>query len=765
MKITKLALSIFLLCALQACGGGGGSGTGGGGSVVSSVPPGSFTISATTAGFTAMQGGAASAPQVLHVHLQDQKAAVLGAAYVAPQVPPSWLHVGITGAAPDYDVTLSITNTAFPPGTMTATVTLGTADSSGNILYTQAVQATLTILQPIAVNQATISDSFILGQAGALSTSTIAVTADPTTHWSVATSAPWIKASSTGGSASSSESITVDASSLPVGSATGTVTITNVADAADTATITVNVAVVAPTLTVSPSTITLGGTDGLSETPQPLQISLNTGTSTYPWTATFTTQAGGAWLTSDTAAGTVGSAGATVNLSANYAAVAAGTYTGSVQVQATVNGAVITQTIPVTLNKEQDWLYVSADGVAFSQFPSRSTLTRTLQVTSSEGLSDIPWTASSDQSWLSVTPSGTTGGSLILTANPAGLASDQEYIANVTITSSDASIGNSQQVRVGLWVGSADPGDVTISGTYDGLAANPVEPEVYATDGQSHVLVYNVYTGALLRTLTTSLAQATQIITSSDGTVLFVNDATNLETVSIDPETGATLQHYAWGTTGLSDVAYARPAGHPILVLGSGVIYNVASGQKYQATIGGPSFGFDNFSIAVDSAAHFLYTQDMGISPSTLTQYTLKYTALTTDGLVVTAGPSASAGYNGESICASADGSRVYSANGAPYDFPALSSSNLQQVQTLPAAPYPNDAVCGWNGLFVGGAQAYYNPTDVWVYEPDGTLLTTLAMHTPTENNLGDLVLSGDDTRVIGTSSDASLDFHSIPPP
>jgi hypothetical protein len=167
----------------------------------------------------------------------------------------------------------------------------------------------------------------------------------------------------------------------------------------------------------------------------------------------------------------------------------------------------------------------------------------------------------------------------------------------------------------------------------------------------------------------------------------------------------------------------------------------------------------------VDSAAHFLYTQDSGISPSTLTQYTLKYTALTADGLVVTAGPSASPGSNGESICASADGSRVYSANGAPYDFPAFSSSNLQQVQTLAAAPYPSEAVCAWNGLFVGGAQAYYNATDVWVYEPDGTLLTTLAMHTPTENNLGDLVLSGDDTRVIGTSSDASLDFHSIPPP
>src|SRR5262249_15074068 len=152
-------------------------------------------------------------------------------------------------------------------------------------------------------------------------------------------------------------------------------------------------------------------------------------------------------------------------------------------------------------------------------------------------------------SWLSVTSSGLTGGTLVLTANPAGLQADQEYIAHVTISSSDGSVLNTQSVRVGLWVGSADPGDATISGTFLHIAANPVEPYVYAVDGASNVLVYQVYSGALVRTLTTSLAATGEITVSSDGTQLFVSDTTNLEVVAIDPTSGAAIRHFPWGSS------------------------------------------------------------------------------------------------------------------------------------------------------------------------------------------------------------------------
>ena len=131
----------------------------------------------------------------------------------------------------------------------------------------------------------------------------------------------------------------------------------------------------------------------------------------------------------------------------------------------------------------------------------------------------------------------------------------------------------------------------------------------------------------------------------------------------------------------------------------------------------------------------------------------------------MTQGPSASGGGNGQAVCASADGLRVYTANGYPYDFADFSAGNLQQSQVLPAAAYPVAAVCAWNGLFVGGADAYYDPVDVWVYEPDGTLLTTLNMHPATKHGLGALALSGDDTRVMGITGAPRLDMHGIPAP
>lgn len=151
----------------------------------------------------------------------------------------------------------------------------------------------------------------------------------------------------------------------------------------------------------------------------------------------------------------------------------------------------------------------------------------------------------------------------------------------------------------------------------------------------------------------------------------------------------------------------------------------------------------------MDSGSKYFFTQNLGLSPSTLTQYALVYSALTPDGLSVTLGPSTSGGSNGQDICVAADGSKVYTANGSPYVFQAFDSNALQPTQTLPGTAYPDNAECGWNGLFVVGADAYFNATDVWVY-----------------NVLrGALVLSGDNTRIIGSSDVPSLDFHSIPSP
>ncbi len=67
-------------------------------------------------------------------------------------------------------------------------------------------------------------------------------------------------------------------------------------------------------------------------------------------------------------------------MTGNRNAVVPGTYTGSVRIDLTIGTHVLTQTIPVTLNREGHWINVSSTGTAFSKFPSRSVLTRNIQV-------------------------------------------------------------------------------------------------------------------------------------------------------------------------------------------------------------------------------------------------------------------------------------------------------------------------------------------------------------------------------------------------
>src|SRR6266404_1111361 len=65
-------------------------------------------------------------------------------------------------------------------------------------------------------------------------------------------------------------------------------------------------------------------------------------------------------------------------------------------------------------------LVVTAEGIGLSQLPGRSVLSRTVQVLSNLGRSDIAWKASSDSPWLAVIPFGTTGGDLVITADTSG---------------------------------------------------------------------------------------------------------------------------------------------------------------------------------------------------------------------------------------------------------------------------------------------------------------------------------------------------------
>src|SRR5687768_9267260 len=103
MRAAVVLVGLLTLVTLTACGGGGGDDGGGGNS-------GGFTLSATSATFSAREAGPVPASQSIGITLTGNGAAGLGAAFRAGQV-PNWLNVNITGSAPNYNLVLTVSNT------------------------------------------------------------------------------------------------------------------------------------------------------------------------------------------------------------------------------------------------------------------------------------------------------------------------------------------------------------------------------------------------------------------------------------------------------------------------------------------------------------------------------------------------------------------------------------------------------------------------------------------------------------------------------
>lgn len=657
-----LVAATFLV--LVACGGGGGGSNDGPGPQQSSQ--GDFTLSTNTISFNAVQGDPSPAPATLTAHLLDTRPAAFGAAYVAPQVQPSWLTVSITGTAPDFTVTLTPNTSAMAAGNTSVTLTLGTADSSGTTLRARTVQISLIV-------------------------------------------AP------------------------------------------------------APVL-VAPAAIVLGGANGKSAALASLQFSVSTD-ATLPWTATTATTSGVNWLGLSATSGQVSAAGSAIDVIGNADALAAGVHTGTITLSAIDQGRTVTRQVSVTLNKERHTLYVPALGAAFSSFPSRQVLTRTLRVTSSYDRTDVPWTAASDQPWLDVTASGTTGGTLVLSVDPSGLADDTVHLATVRVSSPDARIENDQRIRVAFWGNATtDPQPVTLNGVPFELIANPVEPYVY---GHTHsdITVYNVYTGASVATFPFA-GDAREMTISHDGAVLFVQDYASKAVVALDSATGTELRRYAYAPDDPYGLAYARPEAHPVLILANGNLFDVATGQRF--TYAWPNTYFeDNGRIAVHPNGRSVYYSTKQATPARVARYSLRYTALHSDFLRPPTWQASQTFSDVRDMCFDPDGMYLYTADfQGGYNFRRYDALTLEAQMTFPAMAYPNNAECGWNGLFVGAATTGPYAENYWVYAADGTELVHAALNPGFGNAVSayDLVLSGDNTRLVVPVGN-SLAFRELPLP
>jgi len=246
-----------------------------------------------------------------------------------------------------------------------------------------------------------------------------------------------------------------------------------------------NASSLAATLSATPTSLTFSAVPGATAAAQNVSL---TSTSSLSWTASTNA----AWLTAAPVSGT--STPATVAVTASAASLSAGTYTGTLTLTPSSGSSV---QIPVTLtvsalptaviNPVPSSLYL------FS--PVGSSPTAATVSVQNTGSGSMPWTASSNVSWLTPSPaSASAPGTLTLTPSTSALAVGTT-MGNITLSSSNANA--SVTVPVTLNIGNLLFQDQFASGSAQwtasplGLASNwSVSNGAFNYNGNGHTQQY-----------------------------------------------------------------------------------------------------------------------------------------------------------------------------------------------------------------------------------------------------------------------------------
>ena len=407
-------------------------------------------------------------------------------------------------------------------------------------------------------------------------------------------------------------------------------------------------------------------------------------------------------------------------------------------------------TVRVDMRIQPRRINTGESGVSFSSFPGHSVLSRTIEVTENLG-EPLAWTAASDAAWLSVTPSGQTGESMTLTADPAGLTPGQLYTAKVRLSADDPSVTNVEYINTSLWVGATDPQDrLELDASARFVAADPVRPYVYVVPASSpDVDIYNVFTGALVDVIENVSPINNVVAVSPDGARLYVTDGINNGIVPIDLETLAALPAFSGGNGGSMVVREVN--GKELLFTAAKTVYDTDTGELVHT----PSYDPYAYAIDVSRNGKTMCRIGMGLSPYPLDCYGLTYSFAGPGVLTVEHRGSAphGMGSNAMDIALSNDGGRVYAASGAPYDFLGFDTTTMQKVRTLTANAYPQNIEIDPNGNIYGS-----NEVDVWAHSQSESLLDTFTMTSATDVlQPRQLVVSGDGSRLIAATKDGNL--------
>lgn len=500
----------------------------------------------------------------------------------------------------------------------------------------------------------------------------------------------------------------------------------------------------------STATLNFGGERGRQwSSSAGLTFSLNTGTNTWPYTVTQTP----AWLMASTTSGQVGQKDVALSFTAVPQKIQAGTSSSRVLVTAQVNGDQVTLPIVANVNADQRRLLASEWGVAFTDSPAGTVLQRTVEIRDNfeQG---VKWTATSDQSWLTVTASGNTAENhkLNLQANAANLPMDAVSYANVTIRSETAGV-ELAVIRVAVWRSASVPPESRkiASQGYTRLTADKIRPYVYASRA-SAIDIYNVFTGALVGTMSSPGKTPDYMAVSADGSKLYALDSGRVNVMEFDLLGSKfvkawPLQESVWPP----NVQVLKVNGVDIVFLGNGKAY---AGEKLLSGFAG--YGF------------ILGTPDGRKMFSASNVHDVDYSAMNGGTLFKSEPRYVSTGSAGDGNYAiNSDGSRVYFAGSLQFGYGCGGGDTVtgQAVMTMQMnSGFPTSVAVTRDGLVLCGGEAFTHADDLFMGKPDGTILRSWRLSGYNNSIVdGQVVVTPDGFGGAALTTDPFIVFLSLP--
>lgn len=517
---------------------------------------------------------------------------------------PDWLDLSaLSGTAPT-----SVTATVKPGigqgknvGSLVIAATTGERVSIPASLNVTSVAVSTGGGNPLAFN--------MINGTRATQSVTVKVGTGNTMRWTATSNAPWLILSQLTFTSPVTLDATVDPSVGVLAANQYTTTIGFQASDGTTVVQPVTLDLKQPTISSNLDALVVGGENGRTLTASALTFSLNTGAFTHPWKV----ESVPAWLT-PVPSGSLGTqASPTVRLTPVVSQViGSGVKSGEIVVSAQVNGDKVTKTIPAVTKLEQRKLLFSETGMLFVSTPEISTLSRTITVRDNFGLS-TGWTASSDATWLKLTPSGVTNSSglsdfalSVDTTKLPTMIGDQTYLATVTLAPSDTTVQAPEKLVVGLWYGYTSPSTVVPASVkmptqYQYVIADPVRPLVYAhTYFGSDIDVFNVYTGKLIGTHKNVATRGATMAITHDGSSLYVLDIgpsvpvagappATISMVTLDKPSANMVRRdvikLQTQVSPLEGFGYIRPNGVGMLLLGRNTAFSTANHATIAASL------------------------------------------------------------------------------------------------------------------------------------------------------------------------------------